>query len=483
MRNGWLRSMLPLMVLAGLAALPACGSSNPDYLGYVRRSADTLLAHGLDVYGPKKTPLWAGVIDTRTMTVPRDGVPTLPGIRPHDRAVGGANAYHDVVTWRVFNLLSALTNRPVYASAVRDYLAFFLANAQNPKTGLLAWGEHLYYDFFRDEVAAERHQHELLEWTPPWDLLWAVNPEAVQREIAGIRYHYYADDPTALFNRHAWWDRPEHQKPGGQPWIKHTGLYAYSFSFLYSKTHNPLWLEWQRGVSVLYWNHRNPQTNLTLGCIGDPRPSSQTAAVNMPDLAYWLLKAWQLNPSETGLRDQAVAFLTAYDRYFYDPATDAYRASVDLTGKPLSSQQTSVWDVVYGAEGLLPVGRIAAYFAREEKSPRFLAMARRITAIAARQEPPADASAEGVAFALELNLDLYDLTGERAYLDHARHYADLAIQRFWVSHGKEGLFVRKARDPYYESKAGTGDLLAGLLRLHLRLHPKLKDPNLYDWSY
>ena len=470
MRNrGWNSGRLLGIVCLALA-LPLWGRIRPDYLQYVRRSADTLLAHGLDVYGPKKSPLWAGVIDTRTMTVPERDVPTLPGIRKSDRAVGGCNAYHDVVTWRVFQTLTALTGRPAYSKAVQDYLAFFLANTQNPQTGLLGWGEHLYYDFYRDEVAAERKNHELLEWTPPWDLLWPVNAGAVEREIAGIRYHYYADDPMALFNRHASWDRPEHQKPGGQPWIKHTGLYAYSFSFLYSKTQDPLWLKWSRGVSVLYWNHRNLETNLTLGCIGDPRPASQTAATNMPDLAYWLLKAWQVNPQQTDLRDHAVAFLKAYDHYFRDEAAGGY-------------QQASVWDVVYGAEGLLPVGRIAAYFARVDKSPEFLEMARRIAAIAARVEPPKDASVEGVAFALELNLDLYDLTKESPYLDQARHYADLSIGRFWVPKGKGGLFVRKAGDPYYEAKVGTGDLLAGLLRLHLRLNPKLKDPQLYDWSY
>ncbi|MCX6625376.1 MAG: hypothetical protein NTY38_30815, partial [Acidobacteria bacterium] len=278
------------LALALTASAPAADA--PGYLSYVQRFADTPLAGGLDVSGSRNTPLWAGVIDARTLTVPEKDVPSLPGIRPNDRAVGGCNAYHDVVTWRVFETLSALTGRNRYAGAVKDYLTFFLKHAQNEQTGLLGWGEHLYYDFYRDAVPAERKSHELLEWTPPWEVLWRVDPDAVKREISGIRYHYYADDPAALFNRHAWWDRPEHPKPGGQPWIKHSGLYAYSFAFLYAKTHDPRWLAWSRGAGELYWNHRNPATNLTLGCIGDPRPSTQNAATNMPDLAYWLLKAW-----------------------------------------------------------------------------------------------------------------------------------------------------------------------------------------------
>ena len=73
-------------------------------------------------------------------------------------------------------------------------------------------------------------------------------------------------------------------------------------------------------------------------------------------------------------------------------------------------------------------------------------MARRITGIAAKTPLPAEAPLDGVAFALNLNLDLYDLTGEKAYLDGARRYADVAIERFWVAHGKGGLFVRKAGD-------------------------------------
>ena len=284
--------MKPRFWLALLTAF-AVNAAPPDYLAPVRQFADTLLAKGLDVYGPKKTPLWAGVIDAKTLTVPETGVPAPRGVRESDRAVGGSNLYHDVVTLRVFRALSAATGDPRYDQAGRDYVRYFLQNTQHPKTGFLGWGEHLYYHLFRDEVAAERKSHELLEWTPPWDLVWEADAAATRKEIAAIRYHFYADDPAQLFNRHAWWDRPEHQKPRGQPWIKHSGLYAQAFMFLYTKTGDPLWLNWSRGPGALYWNHRHRTTNLTLGCIGDPRPSTQDASSQMPELAYWLHKAWQ----------------------------------------------------------------------------------------------------------------------------------------------------------------------------------------------
>jgi hypothetical protein len=455
----------------------------PNYLEYVRKFGDTLLEIGLDRYGAKKTPLWAGVIDTQTLAAPQDNVPPPEGVRPSDRALGGANLYHDAVTLRVFRVLSALTGEPKYAAAARRYIDYYLRHAQNHTTGFLAWGEHLYYDFYRDEVAAERRSHELLEWTPPWPELWEVNPEAVSRAIQALRFHYYADDPAQLFNRHAWWDRAEHQKPGGQPWIKHSGLYAYSFMFLYKQTGERRWLAWSRGAGSLYWNRRNQETNLTLSCIDDPREGSKRVSSGTALLAYWLLKAHHLNPRETGIRNQAVALLKAYGRYTYDARRDGYLAEVNTDGARAGEDLIQPWNFAYGAPTILPFGRVAAYFARTEKDPAFLEMAHRVARIAKATPMPERVSIEGLGFALNLALDLFELTAEDRYLDEARSYADLAIRSFWVELPGGGLFVREPHDRYYEAKVGVGDLLAGLVRLQIQSDTSLLDLGVYDWSF
>ncbi len=466
-------------VFFAAVALPG---ADGGWLRPVRTFADTLLDKGLDNYGPKRTPLWAGVMDARSLTVPRDGVPPPAGVRPHDRALGGSNLYHDAVTLQVFHVLTEVTGDPRYRKAARAYQSAFLDLAQNGETGLLAWGEHLYYDFFRDEVAIERRHHELLEWTPPWPLLWEVNPAAVERAIAGLRFHYYADDPAALYNRHADWARAVHQKPGGQPWIKHSGLYAYSFLFLYSKTKQQRWLDWALGAGDLYWRHRHPETGLTLSCIGDPRPGARSATSGMAYLAYWLHKASRLHPAGRPLRDRAVAYLRAYARYFHDARQGGYRASLGLDGTPADGALLLPWRFAYGESSILPVGRVAAYFARHEKDPAFLEMARRIARIAEKTPVPDNASAEAIGFALNLNLDLYDLTREAGYLDAARGYARTALEKFWLEGPGGGLFIREAGDRFYEAKTGAGDIAAGLLRLHLRA-AGLRDPGTYDWSF
>jgi hypothetical protein len=409
-------------------------------------------------------------------------VPPPPGVRESDRAVGGCNLYHDAVTLRVFRILSAVSGEPNYAAAARDYIEFFLDNARSEKTGFLAWGEHLYYDLYEDQVAVDREWHELIGWTPPWKELWEVNPDAVHDAIAALRYHYYADDPAALFNRHAFFNRPEHQQPGGQPWIKHSGLFAYSFMFLHRKTGEREWLGWSRGAAELYWERRNPSTNLTLSCIDDPREHARSASPDQAMLAYWLLKTYQLNPRETQIWKHAVTLLEAWDDHAYDPATERYHGRVTLEGLP-DDETVHPWHFAYGSPTILPLGRIAAYFARTEKFPQFLSIAERVARIAKTTPLPEKVSLEGIAFALNLSLDLYDLTQEPEHLEEAKTYAGQAIDRFWIKNPVGGLFVRESGDDYYEAKVGVGDLLAGLLRLHIHTNSYAGDPGLYDWSF
>lgn len=487
--SGWrvsvyAKAAVPLLLVSALTVVLEARRSTRwrDYSSYVTGTADTILDVGLDRAGEMQTPLWAGVINTEDWSVPTDDVPTVAGIRPNDRSVGGCNLYHDIETLRAFRVLSQTTGKPKYAAAAKEYLDFYLRNARSGKTGFLAWGEHLYYDFTRDGVATERKWHEFGERTPPWEQLWEVNPKAVEEEISAIRYHYFSGQPGGLFNRHAFFDRPEHQT-SGQPWIKHSGLHAYSFMFLYSKTRDRTWLAWSRAAADLYWKRRNPDTNLTPSCIGDPRPQAQCALIEQTKLAYWLLKTYQLHPRETNLWKKAAVLLKAWDHYAWDKDRDVYHASLHLEGMPASDELVPIWNFAYGKASILVLGRIAAYFARTEDDPAFIEIARRVARIAKAIPPPEDVTAEGLAFALNLNMDLHDLTNGSEYLNDARFYADAAVTRLWVKHEGGGIFVRTAGDPYYEAMTGVGDLLSGFLRLHFETNRYASDPGSFDWSF
>ncbi|MBI4893410.1 MAG: hypothetical protein HY821_22505 [Acidobacteria bacterium] len=449
-----------------LAAGAGMFRAERPWLRRCRVFADTLLTVGLDRSGSKQTPAWAGVVDTRDWSVPLGNVPAAPGIREGDRAVGGANLYHDSVTLRVFLALSDVTGETKYRRAANEYMGWFLDACQSPANGLLAWGEHLYYSFERDAVAVERKNHELLEWTAPWDLLWAVNEKAVRGAIDGLRYHHFEDKPGSLYNRHAWWEIAEFQKRrGGQPWIKHSGAYAHAFAFLYSKTHEQKWLEWARGDGAIYWERRDEKTDLTLSCIDDPRPGSKLASGGQALLGYWLRKAGALAPEEKEFGTRGRALVKAWEKYSYDPARAGWRTAANLDGSPSGQQLAAPWQFAYGESELLPYGRVAAYLAQIDRDPLMLDAAKRVARAAAGTQVPARASIEGLGMALNLMLDLHGLEPKGGWLKEAERYAGMTVERYWGGSEEKGLFVRMPGDAYYESKTGAGFLLAGLLRL------------------
>jgi len=463
-----------------------------DYLSYVRRFADTLLARGTDRFGARHLPMWAGLIDTRDYSVPTmaEAERTKGGEGYYDeihrRAVGCANIYHDLETLRVFEVLSALAGDPRYARSAREYLAAFLSNTQNEDTGLLGWGEHLYYDFYEDRVnvGAGGLWHEFLAKTPIWEKLWRVSPERTRRAIQGLRYHFKGPHTqTYLFNRHALWSKDTKQPPEsllgqyqygyGQPWIKHSALLAYSLMFLHARTGDPQWLQWALGVGNLYWDHRDRLTNLTVSCIDDPRPTSgKSSLVQTTYLAYWLYKASELHPAGAKLRKRALTMFSAVDRHAWRREGKFYfTGAMNLDGTRFDGVEAPHFNADFG--------RTAAYFAHREKDPHYLRIARRMIDVMERDALPKVFFAEQVASRIHLLLDVYDLTGERGLVDRARRYADGGIAGLW----RQGLFARRVGDHFYESKDGVGNFVWALLRLHVRWAGRTKQLGEIDWSY
>ncbi|MCX7047633.1 MAG: hypothetical protein NTX50_19380 [Candidatus Sumerlaeota bacterium] len=502
-------------MLLVLRAGPAAGEDaraprgdSPDYLKIVKTFADTLLDKGLDVYGPKKTALWCGVIKLDDMSVPQDPkeIPLRKGERSQDRCVGGCNLHQDVSSLYAFRALSKITGVPRYEKAVNDYVRDFIAVAQNPKSGLLAWGEHMYYEVYGDVVHKEYGRtgasHELVEWTPPWDILWEVDPKSTARAIEGLKYHFYGADAAKtgwLYNRHAGWSG-SYSNPGkSQPWIKHSALFAYSYAFLYAKTREQAWKDREIATGELYWNNRDPKTNLTASCLtstGGKQGNIFSEINSVPIFAYFLLKAGYADPGATALREHALAVLKAYLKYSGDPEAKTYRKKLNLDGTPYSeitSQtinapksggkkvQENPWTIGYGSEssGLLRLGRIAAYVARTEKDKECLDAAARVAGILKSASLPENFTPEEIGFGIHLNLDLYGLTNDKACLAEADRLAKIAVEKLF----KNGLIQSIPASNIYEAKSGAGDLASSLLRLSLRLSAKPDPAGVYDWSF
>lgn len=454
-------------------------SQRENYLFYVKTHCDNLITYGKDVYGTEKSRMLASVIDSRDMSVPKSKVPPTEGTRESDRAVGGSNYYHDVETIRIFDDLSKLTGEPTYKSAGEDYTRDFFKYCQNPYTGLLGWGEHLYYNFFNETIMegdldrpGTMFTHEFIENTPPWTYLWNIDSAAVRKAITGVRSHFRSPvTQSFLFNRHARWnkvEKPEYRgleqyQDGGQAWIKHSGLYCYSFSFLYDKNRNPEWKRWAEGSGNLYWNYRNPKTNLIVSCIDDPRPTGKNSSLTSTALlCYYLLKASAINSEFAGFRQQAESMFKAAEKYSRVPKQNSYYALVDLDGKPIGTELIPVIATGYGVADMLLFGSVAAYFYKVTGDKAYLSMVSRVADIVNDHAWPDKFVVNSLASNLQFSLDAYEVLGDKRMYEKAKKLAEIGIQTLWS--GK--LFLRAPKDPYYEAKLGTNALVAGFLRLH-----------------
>ena len=115
---------------------------------------------------------------------------------------------------------------------------------------------------------------------------------------------------------------------------------------------------------------------------------------------------------------------------------------------------------------------------KQESTDALIAVVEKALAVSNGQPIPGSFTAQNIGEAIQANLDGYELTKNREYLEKAQQYADTAIEHLW----KDGLFVRQKNDIYYEAKLGTGDLLSGLLRLHLVLDDEPASTTV-DWSF
>ena len=468
------------------------GSDLP-YLAAVKTHWDNMLEHGMDVYGPRKTAIWVSCMNAETL-VPRKRLPGKPRgnkyTRNKDRVVT-SNMYLEITNLRALYILAALADDAKYAKAadnyIRDYLKFGVSRDNG---GAICWGEESSYDIFTDlaEIGAG---HEELEWSPGWDMLWAIDPAATRQAILATRRNFEdPDDPARRdwwYDRHGWYTGSGRKavpadKHVGQPWCKHGALMAYHRMYLHKKTGDAQLLRWAKAIADFHWEKRDKKTNLTHEA--PQRSPGGTRLTQQGLLAYWLLKGALASPDNEvarELRRQAIAYMKAIETYSYyeKGGKAAYRERVSLDGAADSGKgRFYVWENPYGDHSeVIPYARAMAFFARHVPEGDFLRFARRTTDLVNGTPLWRRTFPEELGAAILLNIDLYELTREKGYLKHAERYGDYAVTKLF--NGK--LFSRMAGSRFYESKMNV-NLSAALLRLHIALDPDVEDPKTWDWS-
>ena len=459
-------------MLAACNLATAAEPASRDYCNVVRDYADCMIAQGRDTYGEVHSPLFAAALDRTTY---RPGTfPSIEGIRRIDRTTTGANPMQDENLYQVLFALSEATGEPKYAAEADQALKFFFETCQSPTTGLLAWGEHLGWDF-QAERCVGNDTHEFARPWVLWERCFRLAPEPCVRLARGLWEHQIGDPKTGNFSRHA---RYSAHGPGiDSQYPRHGGFYILTWAQAYRHTQDPYFLKAIETVLAHFETRRNP----TSGAIPAESASRSRETVVWPEstlsLAVDLESAAALVPEEIAatLRASAAQIDEVYLKIAHDlsPNGVGFISNCDArTLEPLpsgSAKHTEPWATQYGVYTDAQVAMIAYLRwqqlpdSRNKEGYRRLILASADRYLHSEPDPHKTLYPGALGDVVLHLLSAYELSGEPRYLERADHFAKLALECL-LTDGSP-LPRASSRHEHYEAITRADTLMLALLKL------------------
>jgi len=450
---------------------------NHDLLATVRAYADTMLTHGRDHYGATETPLFAAALDRQTLALLEgdrlEQIKNIPreewGIRNHDRTLTGANPMHDQNLYQVLYALSAITGDPNYATAADDALRWFFTHTHSPETHLLPWGEHLSWDFRDDKPwLGEGRDVGTHEYFRPW-VLWprtfTLAPEGAARYATGVWEHQIGDHETGAFSRHAGY--AAHRTGTKDEYPRHGGFYIATWANAYAATGDESYLRYIESL-VGYFEGRRSKVSGALPAESADRskgmmiwPSSNLS------LAIDLTESAALVPETTAkiMRTCAEKVDTIYLSLKHDLSSGGKGFAKTAHTETLECGSfTRPWATGYGEATDAQVANygLIRYAQRPLEGYKQLAVEAGERYLDSAPDTSIPLYPGALADAIELMLNLYQLTGEARYLERADFFAEEALRIFF---NDSPLPRASAKHKHYEAITRGDTLVMELLKL------------------
>ncbi len=300
-----------------------------DGLPLVRAHMDALLHRGTDRYGPRHSPAWVASLDLRTGSYPTNAPHAPLGQRVYrdiDTPFGSSLYWDQPLLVTAYNL-SRMTGDASYATAADAYLLDFVAHCTGD-TGLFQWGNHLYYDVFKDEVAAfHGGPHEMRPIPPAWEPFLRLAPEQTVKHMRAAAQRHVFDRQTGGFNRH------DDGRPGCA-FLESGGILVEMLTWLGVHTRDTAAFDLAERVAEFSYRHRNPTTGLVEN---NPTTTRWDKWVCTTEIGLWagsLLRASDL-ARRPGLAKMARDSVAAYLAHGYDEKTQRYFGQLNVCdGQP-----------------------------------------------------------------------------------------------------------------------------------------------------
>jgi len=420
------------------------------YIAVVYRYADTMLDKGRDTFGPQKTGLFLSALDRATLA-PLTNRPAAPaGVRESARVgkagqpLAGANPQHDENLLRVLSLVSDLTAKPKYREAADAAMRWFVMNAR--ERDQLPWGEHGYWDVIADgHVATDGAQKFSRPWML-WDRCFALAAEASQQYALSLR-----DDPKSAQVSSA----------------RQAGFLLRTRAVAYAHTKDERFLRAIEALLQRFERKRHPKT----GLIKDDEGQQGATTVSSLSMAIDCDGAAHLVPEP--LNSRLRAFAAQEDEIFcvlsHDlKNSDGFLAKADVSDGKAVGRPTTLWGARDGAYTTAQVGMMCV--SRYDNTGR---LGHRGLLLAAADAYLDSMPAEGddvwpgtFGHAISLQVAAWRHSARPAYMERARKFADLAIERFF---GTNALPRASLKSEHYESITGGDTLVLALAELHLHV--------------
>ena len=327
--------LLISQVLPGQTPAPKYSDASGGYTAMMRKHIDKVIAQGTDQYGTDKSGLWLAAVDINTGGQPTKPDPAVKRTYREIHAPRGSNLYWDQPYLASAISLSKATGDDAYAEAANRYLRDFLQRCVSSKNGLFLWGNHLYYDVFKDEIIAFSGGHYEARPLPcAWRMFWDVSPQKTERCIRSMGIQHIKDPKTGLFCRHA---NPNAVKPpkGGDhsthPFLEAGGVLVESLSWLYAHGGKDEALKQQALQAARFsFSHRGKTTGLLRNQPGPEKRWDYYAATTESGLwAGCLLRSADYT-GEKEFEEMARAAVTAYLRYGYEETTGKFYGQLSV---------------------------------------------------------------------------------------------------------------------------------------------------------
>lgn len=459
------------------------------------------LIQGAERYGS----FLPSVMDPSTGIMLKQPPNPIPGQRQGDRAKWGCNLMHDLPLLKTTLDIGLAENNRQYVAFVHAYLKRFSSDCTQTPSGLFPWGEHAYWRLDRNEIGSSQADtgidptyptiHDHLRAAPVWlwEILHEYNAQCVQRFAKGLDFHFKSGLPLE-YSRHACLmagdssltdhkgyersGRPRRMlgpQDGANDFPRHSGFYAVDIAFAWNHSGDSKLKSMLAHVTDYWWDRIDGQGVIPLQSRGPDCPRLVSHSLS---LAISLLEAANIlqqgQHSDIPLSEQ----LTHRAEYYID---QCYWDGCNQDWEILRAGGGMAWGGEYGHQKCIANRYPCLYLGlyRLTGQQRLLDTALMLGRQLASAPIPISSElylpAMDAAMILAAYCDLYELTYDKTWHDHAYHLGQHILDVYF----QNTLPVGASGIHWYESQLGTSYLMHAMSRLgyllqspeHCPVHP------------